>query len=79
MGTSVKSAFILAILLIVSVLLISLWDAEIVSAHNRWNGGYRKWPWKADTVRSITTLPNTPPHSSESNQLAMDFGMSYTP
>ncbi len=45
--------------------------------HNTWNGGYRKWPWKADEARYITTLPNTPPHNEEFNQLAMDVGMSY--
>src|SRR3989304_8747964 len=67
-------SFVALLIVALGAVLLSAGEA---SAHNTWNGGYRKWPWKVDLVRSITTLPNTPPHSGESNHLAIDVGMNY--
>ncbi len=48
-----------AVLIVALVSLLTLLiAADDASGHNTWNGGYRKLPWKADAVRSITTLPN---------------------
>ena len=30
--------------------------------HNEWNGGYRKFPWKASRDRTLSTLPGQCPH-----------------
>ncbi|MGZ4207750.1 MAG: M23 family metallopeptidase [Actinomycetota bacterium] len=50
-------------------------------AHNTWVGGYRKWPWKAGTDRTLTTLPGECPHCSGSESSsawkAIDASMNY--
>jgi hypothetical protein len=66
------------VLLGVTVVAAVIAGAGDADAHNAWNGGYRKWPWKAEAaLRSITTLPNTWPHSAQTNQLAIDIDMYY--
>ncbi|MFN2614017.1 MAG: M23 family metallopeptidase [Actinomycetota bacterium] len=51
------------------------------SAHNTWTGGYRKWPWRADTDITLGTLPGECPHcpgrESSSAWKAIDAGMNY--
>ncbi len=68
-------AVALTLLAVAALAALFLPPGDEAYGHNTWNGGYRKWPWKADAARVITTLPNTYPHSIETNQLAMDVGM----
>jgi hypothetical protein len=69
--------FTKAVLIGIFLLFAGAIGTEPADAHNKWDGGYRKWPWKAELTRAVTTLPNTPPHSNEFNQLAIDVGMNF--
>jgi len=70
--------FALPALLVAAFILASTPAAE---AHNTWNGGYRKWPWKAGTDRTVSTLPGECPHcpgdESSSAWKAIDVSMNY--
>ena len=70
--------FVLPALLVAAFVLASTPAAE---AHNTWNGGYRKWPWKAGADRTLVTLPGECPHCSGSESSsawkAIDASMNY--
>lgn len=50
--------------------------AQFVGAHSQWDGGYRKWPWRAGIQHALTTLPYTAEHSSSA---AIDADLQYAP
>ena len=55
--------------------------ATPVLAHDVYDGAYRKWPWKAGTSVTLTTLPGQCPHcsgvSSSSAWKAIDAAMGF--
>ena len=65
-------------LLVAAFILASTPAAE---AHNTWNGGYRKWPWRGSDDRTLTTLPGECPHcpgvETSSASKAIDVAMNY--
>jgi hypothetical protein len=70
--------FALPALLVAAIILTSTPAAE---AHNTWNGGYRKWPWRGTDDRTLTTLPGECPHcpgvETPSASKAIDVAMNY--
>jgi hypothetical protein len=76
-----KRARLLRALLVILVVGGSLFSSVPASAHNTWVGGSRKWPWKASSDRTLTTLPGECPHcsgaESSSAWKAIDANMYY--
>jgi len=76
-----RRARVLKALIVSAVLAGSITSSIPAHAHNTWVGGSRKWPWKAGTDETLTTLPGECPHcpGSESSSAwkAIDATMSY--
>jgi len=68
--------------LLVAIATATVWlSATPADAHNEWKGGYRKWPWRAGTGITLSTLPGECPHcpgvQSSSAWKAIDATMKY--
>lgn len=78
MGSRSVDRTLLSRSLLALVTLTVLLQPTVASAHNVYDGAYRKFPWKAGTDRTLTTLPGQCPHcpGSESSSAwkAIDIG-----
>jgi hypothetical protein len=76
-----KRARVLKAFLIAAIAAGALSSSVPAEAHNTWVGGLRKWPWKAGTDQTLTTLPGECPHcsgaESSSAWKAIDANMYY--
>jgi hypothetical protein len=67
--------------LVVAALMAIIATPLAAEATNTWPGAYRKWPWKAGSTTTLTTLPGQCPHcssrESSSSWKAIDAAMDY--